>query len=120
MGLQIFILTLAFTLIRVKEHLPKAQYCPVTDKQPVACPHCSSQFINQSVLDSHLQRCPVTEDERNVGRGRGQGRGRSTGQVGQSFLSETNIFKYFCGIDSKAESSVREYDLMQVFREIKR
>ncbi|XP_017270752.1 zinc finger protein 574 isoform X2 [Kryptolebias marmoratus] len=51
------------------------------DKQPVMCPHCSAQFINQSVLDIHLQRCPATEDERNVGRGRGQGRGRSTGQM---------------------------------------
>lgn len=108
---------------RVKEHLPKAQHCPVTDKQPVACPHCSSQFINQSVLDCHLQRCPVTEDERNVGRGRGQGRGRSTGQVGQLdtglvFLKQ--IYLFFCGVDSEEGGSVREYDLMQVSGEIKR
>ncbi|KAM8847171.1 zinc finger protein 574 [Synchiropus picturatus] len=51
------------------------------DKQPVVCPHCASQFVNQSVLDIHLQRCPTTEEERNSGRGRGQGRGRSTGQI---------------------------------------
>lgn len=51
------------------------------DKMPVTCPHCSSQFINQTVLDIHLQRCPTNEDDRNSGRGRGQGRGRSTGQV---------------------------------------
>uniref|UniRef100_A0A8C6NJG0 Zinc finger protein 574 n=1 Tax=Nothobranchius furzeri TaxID=105023 RepID=A0A8C6NJG0_NOTFU len=51
------------------------------DKQPATCPNCSSQFINQSVLEIHMQRCPVAEEERNVGRGRGQGRGRSTGQV---------------------------------------
>ncbi|XP_024123531.1 zinc finger protein 574 [Oryzias melastigma] len=51
------------------------------DKQPVTCPHCTSQFINQSVLEIHLQRCPTTEEERNAGRGRGQGRGRSTGQI---------------------------------------
>ncbi|XP_072316281.1 zinc finger protein 574 isoform X2 [Eucyclogobius newberryi] len=51
------------------------------DKLPVICPHCSSQFINQTVLEIHLQRCPTNEDDRNTGRGRGQGRGRSTGQV---------------------------------------
>uniref|UniRef100_A0A8C8DTQ6 Zinc finger protein 574 n=1 Tax=Oryzias sinensis TaxID=183150 RepID=A0A8C8DTQ6_9TELE len=51
------------------------------DKQPATCPHCASQFINQSVLEIHLQRCPTTEEERNAGRGRGQGRGRSTGQI---------------------------------------
>ncbi|XP_076008783.1 zinc finger protein 574 [Genypterus blacodes] len=51
------------------------------DKQPATCPHCSAQFINQSVLDIHMQRCPTTEQEKNVGRGRGQGRGRCTGQV---------------------------------------
>lgn len=51
------------------------------DKMPATCPHCSSQFINQTVLEIHLQRCPTTEDERSHGRGRGQGRGRSTGQV---------------------------------------
>ncbi|KAM9851767.1 zinc finger protein 574 [Aulostomus maculatus] len=51
------------------------------DKQPVVCPHCSSQFVNQSVLDIHLQRCPTSEEDRNTGRGRGQGRGRCTGQI---------------------------------------
>ncbi|XP_047455418.1 zinc finger protein 574 isoform X2 [Mugil cephalus] len=51
------------------------------DKQPATCPHCSSQFINQSVLEIHLQRCPTTDEEKNAGRGRGQGRGRSTGQI---------------------------------------
>lgn len=51
------------------------------DKMPATCPHCSSQFINQTVLDIHLTRCPTNDDERNTGRGRGQGRGRSTGQV---------------------------------------
>lgn len=51
------------------------------DKMPATCPHCSSQFINQTVLEIHLQRCPTNEEERNTGRGRGQGRGRSTGQV---------------------------------------
>ncbi|XP_072250039.1 zinc finger protein 574 isoform X1 [Leuresthes tenuis] len=51
------------------------------DKQPATCPHCSSQFINQSVLEIHLQRCPSTEEEKNTGRGRGQGRGRCTGQI---------------------------------------
>uniref|UniRef100_A0AAV2MBA2 C2H2-type domain-containing protein n=1 Tax=Knipowitschia caucasica TaxID=637954 RepID=A0AAV2MBA2_KNICA len=51
------------------------------DKMPAICPHCSSQFVNQTVLDIHLQRCPTKEDDRNTGRGRGQGRGRSTGQV---------------------------------------
>ncbi|XP_061145094.1 zinc finger protein 574 isoform X3 [Syngnathus typhle] len=50
------------------------------DKEPVVCPHCSSQFINESVLEIHLQRC-TSEEERNTGRGRGQGRGRSTGQI---------------------------------------
>ncbi|XP_077951138.1 zinc finger protein 574 isoform X1 [Gasterosteus aculeatus] len=51
------------------------------DKQPVTCPHCSSQFVNQSVLEIHMQRCPSTEEDKNTGRGRGQGRGRCTGQV---------------------------------------
>ncbi|KAM7421158.1 hypothetical protein PAMA_015357 [Pampus argenteus] len=51
------------------------------DKQPATCPHCSSQFVNQSVLDIHLQRCPTTDEEKNAGRGRGQGRGRCTGQI---------------------------------------
>ncbi|XP_033836696.1 zinc finger protein 574 [Periophthalmus magnuspinnatus] len=51
------------------------------DKMPATCPHCSSQFINQTVLEIHLQRCPTNEDDRSAGRGRGQGRGRSTGQV---------------------------------------
>ncbi|XP_064802278.1 zinc finger protein 658B-like [Oncorhynchus masou masou] len=51
------------------------------DKEPVLCPHCSSQFLNQSVLDIHLQRCTSSEEDKTVGRGRGQGRGRSMGQV---------------------------------------
>ncbi|XP_028985683.1 zinc finger protein 574 [Betta splendens] len=51
------------------------------DKQPATCPHCSSQFVNQTVLEIHLQRCPTTEEEKNAGRGRGQGRGRCTGQI---------------------------------------
>ncbi|XP_056142304.1 zinc finger protein 420-like [Lampris incognitus] len=51
------------------------------DKEPATCPHCSAQFVNQSVLDIHLQRCPTTDEEKNAGRGRGQGRGRSTGQI---------------------------------------
>ncbi|KAJ8005221.1 hypothetical protein DPEC_G00144380 [Dallia pectoralis] len=51
------------------------------DKEPVSCIHCSSQFLNQSVLDIHLQRCPRPEDDKTLGRGRGQGRGRSMGQV---------------------------------------
>lgn len=55
--------------------------CSIPDKLPATCPHCSAQFINQSVLDIHMQRCPTTEEEKNVGRGRGQGRGRCTGQV---------------------------------------
>ncbi|XP_028327382.1 zinc finger protein 574 isoform X2 [Gouania willdenowi] len=51
------------------------------DKQPATCPHCVSQFVNQSVLEIHMQRCPTTEEEKNTGRGRGQGRGRCVGQV---------------------------------------
>uniref|UniRef100_A0A8C4GET1 Zinc finger protein 574 n=1 Tax=Dicentrarchus labrax TaxID=13489 RepID=A0A8C4GET1_DICLA len=51
------------------------------DKQPATCLHCSSQFVNQSVLEIHMQRCPTTEEEKNAGRGRGQGRGRCTGQI---------------------------------------
>uniref|UniRef100_A0A3B4YT67 Zinc finger protein 574 n=1 Tax=Seriola lalandi dorsalis TaxID=1841481 RepID=A0A3B4YT67_SERLL len=51
------------------------------DRQPASCPHCSSQFVNQSVLEIHLQRCPTTDEEKNTGRGRGQGRGRCTGQI---------------------------------------
>ncbi|CAL8247457.1 unnamed protein product [Lota lota] len=51
------------------------------DKEPVTCEHCSAQFVNQSVLDIHLQRCPTSEEDKNVGRGRGQGRGRCTGQI---------------------------------------
>ena len=63
------------------DHLPNTWHCSVTDKQPAMCPHCSSQFVNQSVLEIHMQRCPITEEEKTAGRGRGQGRGRSTGQV---------------------------------------
>ncbi|XP_054477770.1 zinc finger protein 574 [Anoplopoma fimbria] len=51
------------------------------DKQPATCHHCSTQFVNQSVLEIHMQRCPSTEEDKNTGRGRGQGRGRCTGQV---------------------------------------
>ncbi|XP_070692262.1 zinc finger protein 574 [Pempheris klunzingeri] len=51
------------------------------DKQPATCGHCSSQFVNQAVLEIHMQRCPTTEEEKNTGRGRGQGRGRCTGQI---------------------------------------
>lgn len=51
------------------------------DKQPATCNHCSAQFVNQSVLEIHMQRCPTTEEEKNTGRGRGQGRGRCTGQI---------------------------------------
>ncbi|XP_046893768.1 zinc finger protein 574 isoform X1 [Hypomesus transpacificus] len=51
------------------------------DKEPASCPHCWAQFVNQSVLDIHLQRCPETEENKSLGRGRGQGRGRSTGQM---------------------------------------
>uniref|UniRef100_A0A3Q3F5U5 Zinc finger protein 574 n=1 Tax=Labrus bergylta TaxID=56723 RepID=A0A3Q3F5U5_9LABR len=51
------------------------------DKQPATCLHCSSQFVNQSVLEIHMQRCPTTEEDKNTGRGRGQGRGRCTGQI---------------------------------------
>ncbi|XP_029308279.1 zinc finger protein 574 isoform X2 [Cottoperca gobio] len=51
------------------------------DKQPATCLHCSTQFVNQSVLEIHMQRCPTTEEDKNTGRGRGQGRGRCTGQV---------------------------------------
>uniref|UniRef100_A0A3P8SP21 Zinc finger protein 574 n=1 Tax=Amphiprion percula TaxID=161767 RepID=A0A3P8SP21_AMPPE len=51
------------------------------DKQPATCTHCSAQFVNQSVLEIHQQRCPTTEEEKNTGRGRGQGRGRCTGQI---------------------------------------
>ncbi|KAM9353504.1 zinc finger protein 574 [Symphorus nematophorus] len=51
------------------------------DKQPATCLHCSAQFVNESVLEIHMQRCPTTEEEKNAGRGRGQGRGRCTGQI---------------------------------------
>ncbi|CAB1333961.1 unnamed protein product, partial [Coregonus sp. 'balchen'] len=34
------------------------------DKEPVLCPHCSSQFLNQSVLDIHLQRCTSSEEDK--------------------------------------------------------
>lgn len=68
----------------------KLDTVPIADKQPATCPHCASQFINQSVLEIHLQRCPTTEEERNAGRGRGQGRGRSTGQVGENSVRNNN------------------------------
>lgn len=68
----------------------KLDSVPIADKQPATCPHCASQFINQSVLEIHLQRCPTTEEERNAGRGRGQGRGRSTGQVGENSVRNNN------------------------------
>lgn len=66
--------------MKTYDHLSKT--CSVADKQPATCLHCSSQFVNQSVLEIHMQRCPSTEEEKNTGRGRGQGRGRCTGQVG--------------------------------------
>ncbi|KAJ8289844.1 hypothetical protein GJAV_G00005980 [Gymnothorax javanicus] len=50
------------------------------EKEPKACPICSVQFLNQSVLDNHLLHCSGKED-RSQGRGRGQGRGRSMGQL---------------------------------------
>lgn len=79
---QISTRPLACSMMRNYDHLSKIRHCSITDKQPATCPHCSSQFINQSVLEIHLQRCPTTEEEKNTGRGRGQGRGRCTGQVG--------------------------------------
>uniref|UniRef100_A0A3P8R9W2 C2H2-type domain-containing protein n=1 Tax=Astatotilapia calliptera TaxID=8154 RepID=A0A3P8R9W2_ASTCA len=78
---QISTRPLACSMTRNYDHLSKIRHCSITDKQPATCPHCSSQFINQSVLEIHLQRCPTTEEEKNTGRGRGQGRGRCTGQI---------------------------------------
>ncbi|XP_028837831.1 zinc finger protein 574 isoform X2 [Denticeps clupeoides] len=55
------------------------------DKEPKSCPQCSAQFLNQAVLDIHLQRCTAQVSELSdcsgSGRGRGQGRGRSMGQL---------------------------------------
>ncbi|KAM6968145.1 zinc finger protein 574 [Aplochiton taeniatus] len=51
------------------------------DKMPASCPNCQALFINQSVLDIHMQRCLCPDEDRAAGRGRGQGRGRSTGQM---------------------------------------
>ncbi|XP_077455429.1 zinc finger protein 574 [Stigmatopora argus] len=51
------------------------------DKEPVVCLHCSAQFINETVLEIHQQRCTGIDEDKNTGRGRGQGRGRSTGQI---------------------------------------
>ncbi|KAJ8392956.1 hypothetical protein AAFF_G00071600 [Aldrovandia affinis] len=50
------------------------------EKDTKTCPICSIQFLNQSVLDNHMQHCSGKED-RSRGRGRGQGRGRSMGQM---------------------------------------
>lgn len=86
-------LNLAVAPLLHDPHQPKSCLWSITDKEPATCPHCSSQFVNQSVLEIHLQRCPTTEEDKNAGRGRGQGRGRSTGQVGQSFTSERFYFK---------------------------
>ncbi|XP_030641486.1 zinc finger protein 574 [Chanos chanos] len=51
------------------------------DKEPVACGNCGSLFLNQSVLDAHLQRCLATELEQAGGGAKPQGRGRSGGQL---------------------------------------
>ncbi|KAL2083849.1 hypothetical protein ACEWY4_019367 [Coilia grayii] len=69
----------------------------LSHQEPQACPHCSVQFLNQTVLTVHLQRCPGNQasgegaGEVEVeggarsggggGRGRGQGRGKAGGQL---------------------------------------
>jgi len=68
------------------DRLPERCHCSTADKQPATCLHCANQFVNQSVLEIHMQRCPSTEEDKNTGRGRGQGRGRCTGQVGNTML----------------------------------
>ncbi|XP_042628015.1 zinc finger protein 574-like isoform X1 [Cyprinus carpio] len=49
------------------------------DKEPKTCPNCSSQFLNQTVLDTHLQRC--TGEEMGHRKYKGQGRGKVGGQL---------------------------------------
>ncbi|XP_076136718.1 zinc finger protein 574 isoform X3 [Alosa pseudoharengus] len=60
----------------------------LSHQEPKSCPHCSAQFLNQTVLQVHLQRCPgnqvETGPETEVSggrRGRGQGRGKAGGQL---------------------------------------
>ncbi|XP_063069176.1 zinc finger protein 574 isoform X2 [Engraulis encrasicolus] len=62
----------------------------LTHQEPRSCPHCMLQFINQAVLQIHLQRCPSNPEYINEvanaagegrGRGRGQGRGKAGGQL---------------------------------------
>ncbi|XP_031432405.2 LOW QUALITY PROTEIN: zinc finger protein 574 [Clupea harengus] len=62
----------------------------LTHQEPKSCPHCSAQFLNQTVLEVHLQRCPGNQPEAGLeggeggvqrGRGRGQGRGKAGGQL---------------------------------------
>ncbi|KAL6489485.1 hypothetical protein MHYP_G00032260 [Metynnis hypsauchen] len=49
------------------------------DKEPKLCPQCGSQFLNQAVLDLHLQRCTGEPQQRR--RYKGLGRGRVGGQL---------------------------------------
>ncbi|XP_051574398.1 zinc finger protein 574-like isoform X1 [Myxocyprinus asiaticus] len=49
------------------------------DKEPKTCPNCSSQFLNQAVLDTHLQHC--TGEVPVHCRYKGQGRGKVGGQL---------------------------------------
>lgn len=44
------------------------------DKEPVVCAQCGSQFLNQAVLDVHVQRCTgkITQRRRYPGHGRGR------------------------------------------------
>ncbi|KAI4875952.1 hypothetical protein NFI96_014642 [Prochilodus magdalenae] len=49
------------------------------DKEPKLCPQCGSQFLNQAVLDLHLQRCTGEPQQRR--RYKGHGRGRVGGQL---------------------------------------
>lgn len=49
------------------------------DKEPKTCPNCGSQFLNQTVLDTHLQRC--TGEDTGRRRYKGQGRGKVGGQL---------------------------------------
>ncbi|XP_056619320.1 zinc finger protein 574 isoform X3 [Triplophysa dalaica] len=49
------------------------------DKEPKTCPSCGSQFLNQTVLDTHMQRCTGEPTVRR--RYKGQGRGKVGGQL---------------------------------------
>lgn len=49
------------------------------DKEPKTCPSCGSQFLNQTVLDTHMQRCTGEPPLRR--RYKGQGRGKVGGQL---------------------------------------